>query len=154
MPRKDVLAAGQKTAQFIGGVGDDDFSRNLSTEPRNEFVPEAAPAAKKRAFRPAGDVLLIRRVEAKMGNGIIEIADSVEKERPAEGVVLNIGPLVKSFKIGETVAFGKYAGQLLPINGEELLLAKEDEMLGTIEEIALDNVNEVGDDTNSGNCIR
>jgi chaperonin GroES len=152
--RKDVLAAGQKTAQFIGGVGDDDFSRNLSTEPRNEFVPEAAPAAKKRTFRPAGDVLLIRRIEAKLGNNLIELADSVEKEQPAEGVILNVGPLVKSFFPGEIVAFGKYAGQLFKLNGEELLLAKEDEMLGTIEEIALDSVNEVGDDTNSGNCIR
>jgi len=72
MPRKDVLAAGQRTAQFIGGVGDDDFSRNLSTEPRNEFVPEASAAPKRKRFVPAGDVILIRRTEAELGDGTKE----------------------------------------------------------------------------------
>jgi chaperonin GroES len=150
--KKDVLAGGYaRTAQFIGGVGDDDFSRNLSTEPRNEFTPEPTVAPKRKTFRPAGDVLLIRRVEAKLGSGILELADSVEKEQPVEGVILNVGPKVTTFEIGQTVAFGKYSGQLFKLNGEELLLAKEDEMLGTIEN-ALDNESEVGDDSPSG-CL-
>jgi chaperonin GroES len=149
MPRKDVLAAGQRTAQFIGGVGDDDFSRNLSTEPRNEFVPEATAAPKRKRFVPAGDVILIRRTEAELGDGSILLADSVEKERPSEGIVLTIGPKVTTFVVGQTVAFGKYAGQLLKINGEDLLLAKEDEMFGTIEdEISLDS-----DDSPAYGCI-
>jgi chaperonin GroES len=89
--------------------------------------------------------MLIRQTEAKLGTGIIELAESVEKERPAEGMILNIGPKVTDFKIGDYVAFGKYAGQLFKLNGEDLLLAKEDEMLGTIEdEINLDSGVDVG----------
>ena len=134
MARKDVLAAGQRTAQFVGGVGDGENLRKVSDEPRMEFVPEASIAPKRKKFRPAGDVLLIRRSEAKLGSGILELADSVEKEQPAEGTILNVGPLVTKFKIGDYVAFGKYSGQLFKINGEDLLLAREDEMLGTIED--------------------
>jgi chaperonin GroES len=151
MPRKDVLAAGQKTAQFIGGVGDDDFSRNLSTEPRNEFVPEAAAAPKRKRFVPAGDVMLIRQTEAKLGTGALILADTVEKERPSEGIVLTIGPKVANFKVGDNVVFGKYAGTLHKMNGEDLLLAHEDEMLGTVED-ELDNGSDVWDTTVEG-CI-
>jgi chaperonin GroES len=146
--KKDVLAGGYaRTAQFIGGVGEDDFSRNLSSEARNEFIPEALPTAQRKSFRPAGDVLLIRRAEAKLGNGILVVADSVEKEQPSEGLILSVGPKVTAFSQGDYVAFGKYAGTLFKLNGEELLLAKEDEMLGTIEdesEIPLDTETNIG----------
>ena len=87
--------------------------------------------------------MLIRRTEAKLGAGIIELAESVEKEQPAEGTILNVGPDVTKFNIGDYVAFGKYAGQLFKLNGEELLLAREEEMLGTIED-DLDNETNVG----------
>ena len=147
MPRKDVLAAGQRTATFVGGVGDGENLKKVSDEPRFEFTPEPAIAQQRKKFRPAGFVMLIRQTEAKLGTGIIELAESVEKERPAEGMILNIGPKVTDFKIGDYVAFGKYAGQLFKLNGEDLLLAKEDEMLGTIEdetEINLDSGVDVG----------
>ena len=145
MPRKDVLAAGQRTATFVGGVGDGENLKKVSDEPRFEFNPEQITAPKRKTFRPAGDVMLIKRTEAKLGTGVIELAESVEKEQPAEGTILNIGPGVTKFNIGDYVAFGKYAGQLFKLNGEELLLAKEDEMLGTIEdEISLDNEVNIG----------
>ena len=133
--KKDVLAGGYaRTATFVGGVGDGENLKKVSDEPRFEFTPEPTAAQRRKKFRPAGDVMLIRRTEAKLGAGIIELADSVEKEQPAEGTILNVGPLVTKFKIGDYVAFGKYSGQLFKINGEDLLLAREDEMLGTIED--------------------
>ena len=147
MPRKDVLAAGQRTATFVGGVGDGENLKKVSDEPRFEFTPEPAVAQQRKKFRPAGFVMLIRQTEAKLGTGIIELAESVEKERPAEGMILNIGPKVTDFKIGDYVAFGKYAGQLFKLNGEDLLLAKEDEMLGTIEDEPIEPC-----ETNVGVC--
>ena len=143
MPRKDVLAAGQRTATFVGGVGDGENLKKVSDEPRFEFTPEPAIAQQRKKFRPAGFVMLIRQTEAKLGAGIIELAESVEKEQPAEGTILNVGPDVTKFNIGDYVAFGKYAGQLFKLNGEELLLAREEEMLGTIED-DLDNETNVG----------
>lgn len=143
MPRKDVLAAGQRTATFVGGVGDGENLKKVSDEPRFEFIPEPTATQRRKKFRPAGYVMLIRRTEAKLGTGIIELAESVEKEQPAEGTILSVGPGVFNFKVGDYVAFGKYAGQLFKLNGEELLLAQEDEMLGTIED-DLDNETNVG----------
>ena len=146
MPRKDVLAAGQRTATFVGGVGDGENLKKVSDEPRFEFISRTnSQHQRRKKFRPAGDVMLIRRTEAKLGTGIIELAESVEKEQPAEGTILNVGPDVTKFNIGDYVAFGKYAGQLFKLNGEELLLAREEEMLGTIEdEISLDNEINIG----------
>jgi chaperonin GroES len=132
MSRKDLLAAGQRTATFVGGVGDGVDLKKVSDEPRFEFTPEPAAAPKRKAFRPAGFTLLIRRAEATLGSGLLELPDNVDKEQPAEGLILNVGPSVTKFNVGDYVAFGKYSGTLFKLNGEELLLAQEDEMLGTI----------------------
>lgn len=133
MPRKDVLAAGQRSAQFVGGVGEGEDLKKVTDEPRFEFTPEPKAAPKRKTFRPAGDVLLIRRNETPVST-FLATPDSVEKEQPNDGQVLSIGPLVKRFTLGETVVFGKYAGTILKLNGEDLIMAKEDEILGTIED--------------------
>jgi len=131
MPRKDVLAAGQRSAQFVGGMGDGIDLHKVSDEPRMEFVPEPTAAARRKKFVPAGEVLLVRRAEAKLGNGIIELAESVEKERPAEGEVLSVSRVHKhEYKSGQYVAFGRYSGTLFPLNGEERLLLPAEDVLG------------------------
>ena len=123
MPRKDVLAAGQRSAQFVGGMGDGIDLHKVSDEPRMEFVPEPTAAARRKKFIPNGEVLLVKRAEAKLGNGIIELAESVEKERPAEGEVLAVSQVHKhEYESGQYVAFGRYSGTLFVLNGEELLL--------------------------------
>ena len=133
MPRKDVLAAGQKTATFVGGIGDGVDLHKVSDEPRMEFIPEPTPAARRKKFVPAGEVLLVKRAEAKLGNGIIELAESVEKERPAEGQVLAVSQVHKhEYQSGQYVAFGRYSGTLFVLNGEELLLLPAEDVLGYI----------------------
>jgi len=133
MPRKDVLAAGQRSAQFVGGMGDGIDLHKVSDEPRMEFVPEPSPAARRKKFVPAGEVLLVKRAEAKLGNGIIELAESVEKERPAEGEVLAVSRVHKhEYERGQYVAFGRYSGTLFPLNGEEFLLLPAEDVLGHI----------------------
>ena len=94
------------------------------------------------AFRPLGDRVLVKRVEeeSKTKGGII-IPDTA-KEKPQEGEVVAVGegkykddgsrqPL--DVKQGDRVLFGKYSGSEIKIDGEELLIMREDEILGILE---------------------
>jgi chaperonin GroES len=68
---------------------------------------------------------------------------NVEKEKPLDGLVLAIGPRVKEFKVGMTVVFGKWAGTILSLNGEEPIMVHEEELLGELAD---------EEDTNIGVC--
>ena len=94
------------------------------------------------AFRPLHDRVLVRRIEAeeKTAGGII-IPDTA-KEKPQEGEVVAVGPgardetgkLVElSVKAGDRVLFGKWSGSEVKIDGEELLIMKESDILGIVE---------------------
>ena len=94
-------------------------------------------------FRPLHDRVAVRRIEAeeKTAGGII-IPDTA-KEKPQEGVVVAVGPgardetgkLVElSVKAGDRVLFGKWSGSEVKIDGEELLIMKESDILGVIEQ--------------------
>ena len=93
------------------------------------------------SFRPLHDRVLVRRVEAdeKTAGGII-IPDSA-KEKPAEGEVVAVGAGNKAedgkvtpldVKAGDKVLFGKWSGTEVKINGEDLLIMKESDILGVI----------------------
>ncbi len=93
------------------------------------------------AFRPLHDRVLVRRVEAeeKTAGGII-IPDSA-KEKPAEGEVVAVGAGAKAedgkvtpldVKAGDRVLFGKWSGTEVKIDGEDLLIMKESDILGII----------------------
>jgi chaperonin GroES len=94
------------------------------------------------SFRPLHDRVLVRRVEAeeKTAGGII-IPDSA-KEKPAEGEVVAVGAgnrdetgkLVElDVKAGDRVLFGKWSGTEVKIDGEDMLIMKESDILGVIE---------------------
>ena len=130
--RKDTLAAGARSAKFAGGMGDGDIFRNVSDEPREEFVPDmTAKSVVKKVFRPLGEGLLVRQNETVTESGLI--LDTVEKEKPCEGIVLAIGKSVTTVSVGDTVVFGKYSGQAFKLNGEELLIMQLDEVKGILE---------------------
>ena len=93
------------------------------------------------AFRPLHDRVLVRRVEAeeKTAGGII-IPDSA-KEKPAEGVIVSVGTGARSengtvtpleVKAGDRVLFGKWSGTEVKVDGEDLLIMKESDILGVI----------------------
>ncbi len=93
------------------------------------------------SFRPLHDRVLVRRVEAeeKTAGGII-IPDSA-KEKPAEGEVVAVGAGNKAedgkvtpldVKAGDKVLFGKWSGTEVKIDGEDLLIMKESDILGII----------------------
>ena len=93
-------------------------------------------------FRPLHDRVLVRRLEAeeKTAGGII-IPDTA-KEKPMEGEVVAVGPgarddagkLVElTVKAGDRILFGKWSGTEVRIDGEDLLIMKESDILGIIE---------------------
>lgn len=137
--RRDVLAAGASKATFAGGMGDTDFTRNvMSDEDRVLLEQEAvvevtAKAVTRKQFRPLGKVLLVRRKVADELSNVI-ITETMEKDAPAEGSVLAIGSGVDTLKVGEDVAFGKYAGTEYRLNGETLLLMELSDVMGVIED--------------------
>jgi len=93
-------------------------------------------------FRPLGDRVLVRRVEedAKTKGGII-IPDTA-KEKPQQGEVIAVGPGARDddgkvtpldVKTGDRVLFGKWSGTEVKIDGEDLIIMKESDILGVVE---------------------
>ena len=97
------------------------------------------------SFRPLHDRVLVRRVEAeeKTAGGII-IPDSA-KEKPSEGEVVSVGSGARAengtitpmdVKEGDRVLFGKWSGTEVKLDGEELLIMKESDIMGVLEKTA------------------
>jgi chaperonin GroES len=92
-------------------------------------------------FRPLQDRVLVRRIEAeaKTAGGII-IPDTA-KEKPMEGEVVAVGPGVRSedgkihpldVKGGDRVLFGKWSGTEIKLDGEDLMIMKESDIMGVL----------------------
>ena len=93
-------------------------------------------------FRPLHDRVVVRRIEAeeRTAGGII-IPDTA-KEKPQEGEVVAVGPgarddagtlIEPGVKVGDRVLFGKWSGTEVRIDGEDLLIMKESDILGILE---------------------
>ena len=96
-------------------------------------------------FRPLHDRVVVKRLEedSKSAGGII-IPDTA-KEKPMRGEVIAVGPGARDengkinpldVKAGDTVLFGKWSGTEVKIDGEDLLIVKESDILGVIEATA------------------
>ena len=96
-------------------------------------------------FRPLHDRIVVRRVDAeeKTKGGII-IPDTA-KEKPQEGEVIAVGPgardesgkiVLLDVKAGDRILFGKWSGTEIKLDGEELLIMKESDVMGVIEDKA------------------
>jgi chaperonin GroES len=96
-------------------------------------------------FRPLHDRVVVRRLEAeeKTAGGII-IPDTA-KEKPMEGEVIAVGPGARDetgklvpldVKSGDRILFGKWSGTEVKLDGEDLLIMKESDIMGVIEESA------------------
>ena len=94
-------------------------------------------------FRPLHDRVVVRRIEeeAKTAGGII-IPDTA-KEKPQQGEVVAVGPGARNekgelvaldVKAGDRVVFGKWSGTEVKIDGEELLIMKESDIMGIVED--------------------
>jgi chaperonin GroES len=96
-------------------------------------------------FRPLHDRVVVRRLEseAKSKGGII-IPDTA-KEKPQEGEVVAVGPGARNdkgelvaldVKAGDRILFGKWSGTEVKIDGEDLLIMKESDIMGVIDAVA------------------
>ena len=92
-------------------------------------------------FRPLGDRVVVRRIkeDQKTPGGII-IPDTVA-EKPQEGEVMSVGPgapdnngklIPIDLKVGDRVLFGKWSGTEVKLDGEELLIMKESDIMGVL----------------------
>ena len=97
----------------------------------------------KTKFRPLHDRVVIRRIEGeeKTKGGII-IPDTA-KEKPSQGEVIAVGPggrdeagklIPIDIKVGDRVLFGKWSGTEVKIDGQDLLIMKESDIMGVIDE--------------------
>ena len=95
----------------------------------------------KTSFRPLHDRVLVKRIDAeeKTKGGII-IPDTA-KEKPSEGRVVSVGPggrdengklIPMDIKAGERVLFGKWSGTEIKLDGEDLLIMKESDIMGVM----------------------
>ena len=93
------------------------------------------------AFRPLGDRVLVKRVEEeeKTRGGII-IPDTA-KEKPQEGEVMAVGPGARDesgkiqpldVQVGDRILFGKWSGTEVKLEGQDLLIMKESDILGVL----------------------
>ena len=93
-------------------------------------------------FRPLHDRVVVRRLdgEEKTKGGII-IPDTA-KEKPSEGIIVSVGPGARDengkinaldVKAGDRVLFGKWSGTEVKLNGEDLLIMKESDIMGIVE---------------------
>lgn len=105
-------------------------------------MPELDKKGKHMKFRPLHDRVLVSRVDAedKTAGGII-IPDSAQ-EKPSEGKVVAVGRGLKDdngkvspldVKKGDKILFGKWSGTEVTVEGKELLIMKESDILGIIE---------------------
>ena len=96
-------------------------------------------------FRPLHDRVVVRRVEedTKTPGGII-IPDTA-KEKPSQGEVIAVGPggrdesgklIPIDVKVGDRVLFGKWSGTEVKIDGQDLLIMKESDIMGVLDDVA------------------
>ncbi|CAK7069478.1 10 kDa chaperonin 2 [Saezia sanguinis] len=93
-------------------------------------------------LRPLHDRVVVKRIESetKTASGIV-IPDAAT-EKPDQGEVLAVGPgrrgedgklVAMDVKVGDRVLFGKYSGQTVKVDGQELLVMKEDDLFAVVE---------------------
>ena len=93
-------------------------------------------------IRPLHDRVIVKRLESELTTAAgIVIPDSAG-EKPDQGEVLAVGPgkrddagkiIPMDVKVGDRVLFGKYAGQTVKVEGEELLVMREEDIMGVLE---------------------
>jgi chaperonin GroES len=117
------------------------YSMPFSAYPLEGGQPQQSTERVIMAFRPLHDRVLVRRVEAeaKTAGGII-IPDTAQ-EKPQEGEVVSVGSGAKAedgtvtpldVKAGDKILFGKWSGTEVKIDGEDLLIMKESDILGIV----------------------
>ncbi len=92
-------------------------------------------------IRPLHDRIIVKRVEAERTTASGIVIPDTAAEKPEQGEVIAVGPgrldergkrIAPDVKVGDRVLFGKYAGQTVKVEGEELLVMREDDIMAVI----------------------
>jgi chaperonin GroES len=108
---------------------------------KNRFLNKGVPTVAN--FRPLHDRVVVKRVkeEEKTKGGII--IPETAQEKPQEGEIVAVGPGARDedgerieldVKVGDRILFGKWSGTEVKIDGEDLLIMKESDIMGVIEQ--------------------
>ena len=93
-------------------------------------------------IRPLHDRVIVKRVEAERTTASGIVLPDTAGEKPDQGEVLAVGPgkrdengkhIVVDVKVGDRVLFGKYAGQTVKVDGQEVLVMREEDIMGVLE---------------------
>jgi chaperonin GroES len=125
----------------IGDVEYAGIATRFRGQPRPENEPPKGTVMAKSRFRPLHDRVVVKRIdaEAKTKGGII-IPDSA-KEKPSQGEITAVGPggrdeagklIPIDLEVGDRVLFGKWSGTEVKLDGEELLIMKESDIMGVL----------------------
>jgi len=117
------------------------FRSTFDDKPNSNTKPAKGTVMAKTKFRPLHDRVVVKRIdaEAKTKGGII-IPDSA-KEKPSQGEITAVGPggrdeagklIPIDLKVGDRVLFGKWSGTEVKLDGEELLIMKESDIMGVL----------------------
>jgi chaperonin GroES len=117
------------------------FRSTFDDKPNPNTKPSKGTVMAKTKFRPLHDRVVVKRIdaEAKTKGGII-IPDSA-KEKPSQGEITAVGPggrdeagklIPIDLKVGDRVLFGKWSGTEVKLDGEELLIMKESDIMGVL----------------------
>jgi chaperonin GroES len=118
----------------------------LVNERKLPFIPPQTPVLRDKEIlmklRPLHDRVIVKRLEqeTKTASGIV-IPDNAA-EKPDQGEVLAVGPgkrnekgdfVALNIKVGDRVLFGKYSGQTVKVDGDELLVMREEDLFAVVE---------------------
>ena len=114
----------------------------LRLQPDLKSEPAKGNVMSKSKFRPLHDRVVVKRIDAeeKTKGGII-IPDSA-KEKPSQGEITGVGPggrdeagklIPIDLKVGDRVLFGKWSGTEVKLDGEELIIMKESDIMGVMD---------------------
>ena len=93
-------------------------------------------------IRPLHDRVIVKRLEAERTTASGIVIPDTAGEKPDQGEVLAVGPgkrdqngalIAADVKVGDRVLFGKYAGQTVKVDGEEVLVMREEDIMGVLE---------------------
>ena len=93
-------------------------------------------------FRPLHDRVVVKRLDAEEKTAAGIIIPDTAKEKPSQGEIVAVGPggrdeagklVALDVKVGDTVLFGKWSGTEVKLDGEELIIMKESDIMGVIE---------------------
>jgi chaperonin GroES len=95
-------------------------------------------------FRPLHDRVVVRRIDAEQRSDAGIIIPDTAQEKPYQGEVLAVGPGARNsdgnrlpidVHVGDIVLFGKWSGTEVKVDGEDLLIIKESDLMGTLEAV-------------------